>query len=289
LKRLRTNLDTLRILDDDRIPRELAWRKANGHWAALICREIPGEELNSTNATSAVLTSLGDLLLRLHSVEDPGQPVAAPSGRVNEPDAFPAFRAMLVRRLADLPIRMERVQRHLDAMSTFLAEHAGDFSRPKRLIHGDLHRSNIISTGKTVGLLDWGDLTAGDYAYDLATMKFVLDAVVPRRSASVVRERARLYRERFNDKSLQTRLRFFLALAGLVRAFHCADDASAFRPGRAWRVRACYLHSEAQWSKPLELDGVNAGAPSMRTEEWALDMRQPLRGLFYLVAPRRVS
>src|SRR5207245_1783051 len=104
-----------------------------------------------------------------------------------------------------------------------------------------------------------------------------------------VRARARDYRERFHDGSLEIRMRFFLALAGLVRAFHCADDSAAFRPGRAWRVRTCYLHSETQWRRPLKLDGGEAGAPAVRTEDWALDMRQPLRGLFYLVAPRRVS
>ena len=289
LKRLRANLDTVAVLDDSRIPREVAWRKSNGAWAVLMYPEIPGEELNASNATDWVLDSLGDLLLGLHTVEDPAQPRNGLAGRVNEPSAFAAFGEMLIHRLSDLPIQTDRVRRHLDVMSAYLGEHASEFRIQTRLIHGDLHRSNIVSTGNSVGLLDWGDLTAGDYAFDLATMKFVLDAVAPRESTAFIRARARDYRERFHDGTLEIRMRFFLALAGLVRAFNCADDRSAFGPGRAWRVRTCYLHSESQWRRPLKLDGGEAGAPSVRTEDWALDMRQPMRGLFYLVAPRRVS
>lgn len=289
LKRLRVNLATVGVLHDDRIPREVGWRKSNGAWAVLMYPEIPGEELNRANATDAALESLGDLLFRLHSVEDPGQPLNDVSGRVNEPSAFPAFAETLVHRFADLPIGRDRLRRHLDAMSAYLFEHASEFKVPTRLIHGDLHRSNIVSTGKSVGLLDWGDLTAGDYAFDLATLKFVVDAVAPRQSTEFIRRRARQYREQFADGSLEVRMRFFLALAGLVRAFNNADDRAAFRPGRAWRVRTCYLHSESQWRRPLKLDGEEAGAPAVRTEDWALDMRQPFRGLFYLVAPRRVS
>jgi aminoglycoside phosphotransferase (APT) family kinase protein len=289
LEGLRSNLATVAVLADPRVPREVAWRKSSGAWAALICEEIPGDELNTANATPAALADLADLLLRLHSSESPGQPTGVLDGSVSEPSAFAAFAETLTRRLADLPIRPERVRQHLGAMAVFIHDHAEAFRVPTRLIHGDLHRSNIVSTGTSIGLLDWGDLSGGDYAFDLATLKFVLDAVKPRSSSQFIRGRARLYRERFQDASLETRLRFYLALPGLVRAFHCADDTAAFGPGRAWRVRACYLHSEAQWRKPLQLEGKDFGAPAVKTEDWALDLRQPFRGLFYLVAPRRVS
>jgi len=288
LKRLRANLEALAVLRDDRIPREAAWRKSNGAWAVLVYPEIPGTELNRSNATGAALDQLGDLLLRLHSVEDPGQAGDSPVWRVNEPAAFAAFGDMLLHRVADLPIRRDRVRSHLDVMAQYLAEHRSEFEIPTHLIHGDLHRSNIVSTGTSIGLLDWADLTAGDYAFDLAALKFILDSVAPRKSLEFIRARARAYRERFHDGSLEIRMRFFLALAGLVRAVNCADDIAAFRPGRAWRVRACYLHSEAQWRVPFEIEGAARSAPVARTEDFAVDMRQPIRGLFYLVAPKRV-
>src|SRR5207245_11279405 len=157
------------------------------------------------------------------------------------------------------------------------------------LNHGDPHRSHVGGSGLEIGLARRGDLAGGDYAYDLASLKFVLDSVIPRSSVEFLRNQARRYRDQFKDDTLEVRLRYFFTLAGLVRAIHCADDTAAFGPGRAWRVRACYLHSESQWSRPLRLDGTGIGAPVAKTEDWALDIRQPLRGLFYLIAPRRVS
>jgi aminoglycoside phosphotransferase (APT) family kinase protein len=290
LQRLRTNLASVEFLGTQ-VPRVVGWWPAErgDSWGVLVCEEVPGTELARENATPAALDSLADLLLRLHSVD---APVNAQDGVVFTPDdprGFGAFAQTLLGRLADLPINRDRVSRHLATMAGFLEDHANAFGRIERLIHGDLHRSNVVVDRDIAGLLDWSDLTGGDYAYDLAALKFVLDSIAPRRSAEFVRQRARLYRDRFNDATLELRLRFFLSLAGLVRAVNCADDTEALQLSRAWRVRACYLHSEAQWRAPLRLDGPDAGAPARRTEEFAVDLRQPIRGLFYLVAPKRIS
>jgi aminoglycoside phosphotransferase len=291
LQRLRTNLIRLAPLNDGRIPRVAAWRQSdNGKtWAVLVCPEIAGEELNRTNATQPALASLGELLFRLHSVD---APVVRHDGVIftpDDPNGFAPFSETLLARLSDLPIAPGRVRRHLGELSTYLEANAEAFQVSARLIHGDLHRSNIVVSASNIGLLDWGDLTGGDYAYDLASLKLVLDSVIPRSSVRFIRELARRYRDQFQDGTLELRLRYFLSLAGLVRAIHCADDTAAFGLSRAWRVRACYLHSEAQWRAPLRLEGRQAGAPATRTEEFAIDMRQPIRGLFYLVAPKRVS
>jgi aminoglycoside phosphotransferase len=69
LHRLRANLDRVSRLDERRVPRVAAWRESDGEWGLLLCREIPGNELSRSNATGNVLQSLGDLLLRLHSIE----------------------------------------------------------------------------------------------------------------------------------------------------------------------------------------------------------------------------
>jgi aminoglycoside phosphotransferase len=291
LQRLRENLGRVAALNDERIPRVAAWSQSESGkaWAVLVCPEIPGDELSHTNAAAPALESLADLLLKLHSLD---APVERHDGVTYTPDdsaGFAAFSETLLSRLADLPIAPDRVRRHLAEMAAYLEANANAFRISARLIHGDLHRSNIVVSGSQIGLLDWGDLVGGDYAYDLASLKFVLDSVIPRSSVEFICNQARRYRDQFKDDTLEVRLRYFLSLAGLVRAIHCADDTAAFGPGRAWRVRACYLHSEAQWRKPLRLDGQEMGAPAVKTEDWALDMRQPLRGLFYLVAPRRVS
>jgi Ser/Thr protein kinase RdoA (MazF antagonist) len=288
LRRLRRNLDQVSELADGMIPQVVAWSN-HGDSAVLICREIQGSELNRANATPDVLKTLAGALFSLHSLPVLTDEPRSTAATIDDPAAFPGFVEQFLARIADLPIRTSRVRRHLDQMAGYLRDHADDFQVTPRLIHGDLHRSNIVVAGSRVGLLDWADLTAGDYAYDLATLKFVLDSVVPKQSAEFIRSRARAYRERFSDTTLEVRLRYFLALAGLVRGFHCAGDHISLRPGRAWRVRACYLHSEAQWQSPLRLDGAAVGGPAVRHEDWAVDMRQPFRGLFYLLAPKRVS
>lgn len=38
-------------------------------------------------------------------------------------------------------------------------------------LHGDLHPGNIlVQDGKIVGVIDWGDITSGDVATDLASI-----------------------------------------------------------------------------------------------------------------------
>ena len=288
LERVRRNLNQLAEVADGSIPRVIAW-ESHDDWALLAYREIPGEELNSRNAVPAALDSLADLLFRIHSLPLGGESFRSSVLSVDDPAAFPAFSEQFLARISDLPLSVERIRRHLDQMAGYLKDYAEEFRVPRRPIHGDLHRSNVIVSGSRVGLVDWADLAAGDYAFDLATLKFVLDSIVPRQSLDFIRRRALQYRERFNDRGLEVRLRYYLALAGLVRAFHCAGDIVAFRAGRAWRARACYLHSEYEWAHPLRLDGPTAAVRPARTEDWALDIRQPIRGLFYLLAPKRVS
>ncbi|TDN92640.1 phosphotransferase [Microbacterium sp. BK668] len=72
------------------------------------------------------------------------------------------------------------------AVPTGLLDHAGDLWRagaaaatwegPPVWIHGDLHPGNLIARGGTlVAIIDWGDVTAGDPAYDLAVAWLAFD------------------------------------------------------------------------------------------------------------------
>jgi aminoglycoside phosphotransferase (APT) family kinase protein len=292
LRRVRDNLATLAALNDARIPRVIAWQEADDHgqdqWAVLVYPEIAGGELNPRTYTPAVWADLCELLLRVHALPAPTAPAFLVTPRIDDVQAFPGFAEELLGRLRDLRLRRERVERHLAAMAEYVRSGSASFSIPSRLIHGDLNRSNVVVGPSGAGIIDWSELGAGDYAYDLAMLKFAMDSVAPKASAELLRSQAIQYRRRFQDDTLEKRLRFFLALPGLVFAFKYASQTALFGPARAWRVRTCYLHSEAQWQAPLRLDGPKPGAPAVWTEHWALRIPQPLRGVFYLVAPKRV-
>jgi hypothetical protein len=144
----------------------------------------------------------------------------------------------------------------------------------------------VLIDGPRAGIVDWLDLGAGDYAHDLASLKFALDSVCPRDSAALLRQQARLYRSIFDDAALELRMRFFLALVGLVRAHSYARHLTPYPPGRAWRVRTCFGHSEAQWGSPLRLDGQEVGAPAVPTDHQPLPPSPALRALFYLASNR---
>lgn len=52
-----------------------------------------------------------------------------------------------------------------------------DYDGPPVWIHGDLHPANIIvSGGRISGVIDWGDMTAGDPAGDLSVAWMLFDA-----------------------------------------------------------------------------------------------------------------
>jgi Ser/Thr protein kinase RdoA (MazF antagonist) len=294
LQRVRDNLRQLEGLKDSRIPRVVSWRAAGGSalpdfdWALLVCSELPGETLSPRNYRPSVWVSLSDLLARLHAQTGEDE-LPAPVLRPEHPETFRTFAEILLLRLREFPISADRARSHLNRLAEYADGHASTFRVAPRMIHGDLDRRNVVVQEGGIGLLDWADLRPGDYAYDLGMAKFMLDSVAPKSSAALLRRHARACRERFEDLTLELRLRFFLALAGLVHAYQATDDTGAFWPARAWRVRASYLHSEAQWLTPLQLDGESVGAPAVRTEQWALDIQQPLRGLFYLMAPKKVA
>jgi hypothetical protein len=295
LSRVRDNLQRRQALQDDRIPRVLAWRHGgpdlplDQRWALLVCNYLPGTELSPRTFTPQVWRDLCNLLFRVHVLPANGETQRGVTRRVDDPSAFPAFAEMLVLQLAGLPLRIERVRRHLDAMADYVHAHGQAFQIAPRLIHGDLNRSNVVIENERAAVIDWSELGTGDYAYDLAMLKFAMDSVAPRVSSELLLGLARHYRADFGDETLELRLRFFLALPGLFHAFYYASQTALFKAARAWRVRTCYLHSEAQWASPLQLDGAPVGAPAVRTEHWVSQIPPPLRGLYYVVAPKRVG
>jgi aminoglycoside phosphotransferase (APT) family kinase protein len=260
LRRVWGNLERLADLQDGRIPRVVAWRASNGgvlpgyEWAVLVYGELEGKALNAANFSAGAWTALGDLLRRVHQLEGETERSTAPVHRHGEAPALSAFSQALLLRIDDLPFRVDRVATLLDELGDYAAARAASFRIEPRLIHGDLDRTNIIVGPGAVGLVDWGAMGTGDYAFDLAMLRFVLDSVAPRLAHRLVGELAGQYRTRFSDGALETRLRFYAPLAGLVKAYEAAGDTREDPESRARQVWARFLYAESQWRVPVHLD-----------------------------------
>ena len=132
------------------------------HWS--IVRWVPGTPLLEAGGDvdpAATGTALGRFCAALHR---PAPESAPRNPWRGVPLAARAER--LLERLATLPAEVERRavvhawQRALDAPAW-----TGD----PRWLHGDLHPANVIvRAGRVAGVIDFGDLTAGDPATDLS-------------------------------------------------------------------------------------------------------------------------
>jgi Ser/Thr protein kinase RdoA (MazF antagonist) len=260
LRRVRDNLERLADLDDGRIPKVAAWRASNGgvlpryEWAVLVYEELDGRALSAANFSARVWNSLTDLLERVHELDADVERSTAPVFRQAEASAFSAFSQALLLRIANLPLRIERVASQLNEMADYAARHAANFCIEPRQIHGDLDRTNIVVGPRGVGLIDWGAMGTGDYAFDLAMLRFVLEACARREAARLVSNLAAGYRTRFHDDTLEARLRFYAPLAGLVKAYEIAGDTREDPESRARQVWARFLYAESQWRGPVRLD-----------------------------------
>lgn len=86
---------------------------------------------------------------------------------------------------------------------------------PPTWIHGDLHPRNVLTGGGAiVGIIDWGDLTAGDGATDLAAVWMLFGDPQARRAAlaaygasAATERRARGWAILFGTMLLETGLR----------------------------------------------------------------------------------
>ncbi|MFW6198669.1 MAG: aminoglycoside phosphotransferase family protein [Acidobacteriota bacterium] len=96
------------------------------------------------------------------------------------------FRGVPLRDRADAVERRLRRHRHrLPAGLTELWEESLRTAAPRerRWIHGDLHPRNLLVQGDAlVGVIDWGDLTAGDPATDLAVAWMLFESAAARRT-----------------------------------------------------------------------------------------------------------
>jgi aminoglycoside phosphotransferase (APT) family kinase protein len=82
--------------------------------------------------------------------------------------------APLTSRAASIGERMRHLERVTDVMNDRIRDAWGEAldapnDTPPTWIHGDLHARNVLTLDGTItGVIDWGDLTSGDPAIDLA-------------------------------------------------------------------------------------------------------------------------
>jgi aminoglycoside phosphotransferase (APT) family kinase protein len=87
------------------------------------------------------------------------------------------FRGVPLRnRQQSIEERIPRVAAHLELIETHIrpiweTALAAPIDTDDRWLHGDLHPRNVLVTeGRVTGIIDWGDITSGDVATDLASI-----------------------------------------------------------------------------------------------------------------------
>ncbi len=132
------------------------------HWSVLPWFE--GSAADLTPPTAAEATRLAEFLLALH------QP-APPTAPLNDVRGIP-----IAQRSAQVAERLTRLREKTDLVTSEVARIwevglAAPRSTAMMWLHGDLHSQNVLverDTGKITAIIDWGDITSGDIATDLA-------------------------------------------------------------------------------------------------------------------------
>jgi len=194
-------------------------------WRWAVCTHVPGQACQdaafSGRRGQRAADTLAGFLRALH--------VPAPAGAPTSP-----FRGVPLARRADSVASalhiVPRGQRDLVARAWGQALEAESHTGVDLWVHGDLHGLNVLaSRGRISGVIDFGDLCAGDPATDLASAWMLLDR--PGRE----RMRAALC----TDDAAWARGRGWAAFFGLMFLAHSADSAVNASIGRRVLEEVC--------------------------------------------------
>ncbi|MDE0065134.1 MAG: aminoglycoside phosphotransferase family protein [Gammaproteobacteria bacterium] len=145
-------------------------------WPWSISAWLPGEAADLAAPRPDEGRRLAEFLAALHHRAPPEAPLNPVRGvpLINRADSM-AERIHRLRSQTELDSsRLEGIW--LDALEAPAAADA-------RWLHGDLHPLNIlVLKGRIVGIIDWGDITGGDIATDLAAFWMMFDGPVRRRA-----------------------------------------------------------------------------------------------------------
>ena len=142
-------------------------------WAWSVVPWIPGRPVHDAPPASweGVATQLGAFLAALHQPAPPDAPLNPYRGR---PLAERTERLQLGLAVGDPRVDRAAVEA---AWRRFLQ--LPPSTEPPLWLHGDLHPLNVLVDGEVVtGVIDFGDITAGDRATDLALAWLILPASV---------------------------------------------------------------------------------------------------------------
>lgn len=154
------------------IPYKLGKPTQNYPWRWSILPWLPGVTADCEQPNPNQATLFASFLRSLHL----SAPSNAPSNLVRG--------VPLERRAASLEKRIQRLENKTDLVTPKIKNIWNKalntpIDVPAKWLHGDLHPGNIlVENGVVVGIIDWGDITSGDIATDLASiwMLFERDA-----------------------------------------------------------------------------------------------------------------
>ncbi len=146
-------------------------------WSWSVVPWLPGTTADLNEPDPSQARAFGTFLRSVH--------VPAPA----DAPASPLRGVPLQMRAADIEERLERLASQTDLITPAVrriwreALHA-PLDVARTWLHGDLHPRNVlVQDGRITGVIDWGDLTAGDCATDLASLWMLFDDPQARREA----------------------------------------------------------------------------------------------------------
>lgn len=146
-------------------------------WQWTIIPWVDGQSANLETLNDSAALQLIDFLKVLHSDSGEGAPINLSRG------------VSLKEKVEGLKERMTRLKEKTDLITDHIENLFADalttpFPTQKHLLHGDLHPRNIIaSEGNFTAIIDWGDITSGDVATDLASLWMLFDKKLVRHEA----------------------------------------------------------------------------------------------------------
>lgn len=138
-------------------------------WPWTIVPWTTGKTANLNRPNESETATLAHFLKALHPMDATDAPANASRG------------VHLSEKMADLSIRIERLKTKTSLVTSKIEQLLdralnSPFPTKKCLLHGDLHpRNMIVHEGKIVSIIDWGDITDGDPATDLASFWMLFD------------------------------------------------------------------------------------------------------------------